>query len=71
MAEKSSPLLVLIDGSSFLYRAYNALPPLTNSKGAPTGAVYGVANMLRKLLNEYDTPHVTARTPNKNNNFFM
>lgn len=54
------PLLVLIDGSSFLYRAYNALPPLSNSKGAPTGAVYGVANMLRKLLNEYDTPHVVV-----------
>ncbi|GAB6067282.1 DNA polymerase I [Methylothermus subterraneus] len=50
-------LLVLVDGSSFLYRAYHALPPLRNSKGEPTGAIYGVANMLRKLLNTYDTPY--------------
>lgn len=49
--------LVLVDGSSFLYRAYHALPPLSNSKGEPTGAIYGVANMLRKLLDTYDTPY--------------
>ncbi|HEB76918.1 MAG TPA: DNA polymerase I [Methylothermaceae bacterium] len=49
-------LLVLVDGSSFLYRAFHALPPLSNSRGEPTGAIYGVANMLRKLLNTYDTP---------------
>lgn len=47
--------LVLIDGSSYLYRAFHALPPLTNSKGSPTGAVYGVANMLRKLQKDYPT----------------
>ncbi|HYW92343.1 MAG TPA: DNA polymerase I [Gammaproteobacteria bacterium] len=45
--------LVLVDASSYLYRAYHALPPLTNSRGRPTGAVYGVINMLRKLLNDY------------------
>jgi DNA polymerase-1 len=50
-------LLVLVDGSSFLFRAYHALPPLTNSKGDPTGAIYGVANMLRKLLKAYPTPY--------------
>lgn len=50
-------LLVLVDGTSFLYRAYHALPPLSNSKGEPTGAIYGVANMLRKLLQTYATPH--------------
>jgi DNA polymerase-1 len=44
---------VLVDGSSYLFRAYHALPPLTNSKGQPTGAIYGVVNMLRKLLTEY------------------
>ncbi len=44
---------VLIDGSSYLFRAFHALPPLTNSKGQPTGAIYGVVNMLRKLLQEY------------------
>ncbi len=49
-------LLVLVDGSSFLYRAYHALPPLSTSKGEPTGAIYGVANMLRKLQENYDTP---------------
>ncbi|WP_022947636.1 DNA polymerase I [Methylohalobius crimeensis] len=49
--------LVLVDGSSFLYRAYHALPPLSNSRGEPTGAVYGVANMLRKLLETYPTPY--------------
>ncbi len=45
--------LVLVDGSSYLFRAFHALPPLTNSKGEPTGAVVGVVNMLRKLVNEY------------------
>jgi DNA polymerase-1 len=46
--------LVLVDGSSYLYRAFHALPPLTNSKGEPTGAVLGVLNMLIKLLKEQD-----------------
>jgi DNA polymerase-1 len=41
---------VLVDGSSYLFRAYHALPPLTNSKGHPTGAIYGVINMIRKLI---------------------
>ncbi|HEY9150061.1 MAG TPA: DNA polymerase I [Gammaproteobacteria bacterium] len=50
---------VLVDGSSYLYRAFHALPPLTNSRGEPTGAVYGVANMLRKLIDDY-TPEQIA-----------
>ena len=45
--------LILVDGSSYLYRAYHALPPLTNSKGVPTGAVKGVINMMRRLLKDY------------------
>ena len=45
--------IVLVDGSSYLYRAYHALPPLTNSKGQPTGAVKGVINMLRSLKKSY------------------
>jgi len=49
--------LVLVDGSSYLYRAYHALPPLTNSAGAPTGAIHGVLNMLNKLAREQDTDH--------------
>jgi DNA polymerase-1 len=46
---------ILVDGSSYLYRAFHALPPLTTSKGQPTGAVKGVVNMLRSLRKEY--PH--------------
>ncbi|HMU90272.1 MAG TPA: DNA polymerase I, partial [Pseudomonadales bacterium] len=45
--------LVLVDGSSYLYRAYYALPPLSTRDGAPTGAVKGVISMVRKLLKEY------------------
>jgi DNA polymerase-1 len=48
--------LVLVDGSSYLYRAFHALPPLSNSRGEPTGAVLGVINMLLKLLKEDDPP---------------
>jgi DNA polymerase-1 len=47
--------LLLVDGSSYLYRAFHALPPLTNSRGEPTGAVLGVLNMLQKLVKE-ETP---------------
>lgn len=55
MASKSSnnPPIILVDGSSYLFRAFHAMPPLTNSKGLNTGAVYGVVNMLRKLQDEY------------------
>src|SRR5574337_1320773 len=49
MAGKS---LYLIDGSSYLFRAYHALPPLTNSEGVPTGAVYGFTNMLLKIIRD-------------------
>jgi DNA polymerase-1 len=49
--------LVLVDGSSYLYRAFHALPPLANSKGMPTGAVKGVLNMLKSLRRQYpDSP---------------
>ncbi|MGH8223961.1 MAG: 5'-3' exonuclease, partial [Woeseiaceae bacterium] len=48
----SKPKLVLVDGSSYLYRAFHALPPLSTSKGEPTGAVLGVLNMLNKLRRE-------------------
>lgn len=49
----SDKQLVLVDGSSYLYRAFHAMPGLTNSKGMPTGAVYGVVNMLKRLRNDY------------------
>ena len=57
MSSSASPLLVLIDGSSFLFRAFHAVPPLTNAKGQPTNAIYGVSNMLRKLIQDYNTPY--------------
>ncbi len=53
MSETSQSPLVLIDGSSYLYRAFHALPPLTNSKGQPTGAIKGVVNMLRRMTKDY------------------
>ncbi|MDG2501204.1 MAG: DNA polymerase I [Porticoccaceae bacterium] len=53
--------LILVDGSSYLYRAFHALPPLTNSKGKPTGAVKGVINMMRRLQKDYpDSTHVVV-----------
>ncbi len=52
--------LVLIDGSSYLYRAYHALPPLTNSKGEPTGALHGVLSMIQKLLREEQPAHIAV-----------
>lgn len=60
MSNKDNKLLVLVDGSSYLYRAFHAMPALTNSKGEPTGAIYGVTNMLRRLLNDYDPAHVAV-----------
>jgi DNA polymerase-1 len=58
----SSPAadLVLIDGSSYLYRAFHALPPLTGPHGEPTGAVHGVLNMLQKFLREHRPKYVAV-----------
>ncbi len=52
--------IVLVDGSSYLFRAYHALPFLTNNKGEPTGAILGVINMLKKLPVKYNTEHVAV-----------
>jgi DNA polymerase-1 len=52
--------LYLVDGSSYLYRAYHALPKLTNSAGEPTGALLGVANMLRRLLKDAGTANIAV-----------
>ncbi len=52
--------LVLVDGSSYLFRAFHALPPLTNSHGEPTGAMHGVLNMLDKLRKDYDPEHMAV-----------
>jgi DNA polymerase-1 len=58
MPTSEPPDLVLIDGSSYLYRAFHALPPLTNSAGEPTGAIHGVLNMLLKFLREFTPARV-------------
>ncbi len=55
-----SPDLVLVDGSSYVYRAFHALPPLTNSRGEPTGAVLGVLNMLLKFIKDYQPRHIAV-----------
>ncbi len=60
MPQNNLKNMVLIDGSSFLFRAYHAVPPLTNSKGEPTNAIYGVSNMLRKLIVDYQTDYITV-----------
>ena len=51
--ESGDKPVILVDGSAYLYRAFHAMPPLTNAKGQPTGAIYGVVNMLRKLVADY------------------
>ena len=52
--------LVLVDGSSYLYRAFHAFPPLTNSAGEPTGAMYGVLNMLKSLILQVQPSHIAV-----------
>lgn len=61
--------LVLIDGSSYLHRAFHALPPLVTSKGEPTGAVYGVVNMIKKMINDYKPDHIAVVFDAKGKNF--
>ncbi|KAA1195057.1 DNA polymerase I [Photorhabdus heterorhabditis] len=60
MAQIADNPLILVDGSSYLYRAYHAFPPLTNSAGEPTGAMYGVLNMLRSMVMQYKPSHVAV-----------
>ncbi len=60
MSKESQKPLVLVDGSSYLYRAFHGMPNLTNSRNEPTGAIYGVVNMLRSLLREYEPEHIAV-----------
>ncbi len=69
MSTLSKNRLILIDGSSFLFRAYHAIPPLTNKEGLPTNAIYGVANMLRKLISDYQTEYFAVVFDAKGKNF--
>ena len=59
-AQSSDRPIVLVDGSAYLYRAFHAMPPLTNSKGQPTGAIYGVVNMLRRLVADYQPEYMAV-----------
>ncbi|HJV51566.1 MAG TPA: DNA polymerase I [Noviherbaspirillum sp.] len=52
--------LLLVDGSSYLYRAFHAMPDLRNAEGAPTGAIYGMINMLRRLRNDYPAAYIAC-----------
>ena len=60
VAQPSDRPIVLVDGSAYLYRAFHAMPPLTNSKGQPTGAIYGVINMLRRLVTDYQPEYMAV-----------
>lgn len=68
MTAQKAPF-VLVDGSSYLFRAYHALPPLTNAAGEPTGAVYGVINMIRRLLKDYSPTHIAVVFDDKGKTF--
>lgn len=60
MPESKKPPFILVDGSSYLFRAFHGLPPLTNSKGQDTGAIYGVVNMLKSLIKQYNPTHMAV-----------
>lgn len=61
--------LVVVDGSSYLFRAYHALPPLMTSTGLPSGAMYGVLNMLKKLVQEEQPDYIAVVFDTKSKNF--
>ena len=69
MVDKSKKNFIIVDGSSYLYRAYYALPHLKNSKGQNTGAIFGVTNMLLKLLKTYNPQHLCMVFDAKGKNF--
>ena len=52
--------LLLVDGSSYLYRAFHAMPDLRNAQGEPTGAIYGMINMLRRLRQDYPAAYIAC-----------
>ena len=60
MSKKSKSPFVLVDGSSYLFRAYHAMPDMSNSKREPTGTIYGVINMMRRLLKDYDPEYLAV-----------
>jgi DNA polymerase I len=69
MPNSLKPELILVDGSSFLFRAYHALPPLTTQSGEPTGAMYGVLSMLKKLKDTYQATYFAVIFDSKHKTF--
>lgn len=65
----SNSPFILVDGSSYLFRAFHAMPPLTNSKGHATGAIFGVINMIGKLLEQYQPERIAVVFDAKGKNF--
>jgi DNA polymerase-1 len=61
--------LILVDGSSYFYRAFHALPPLVTSLGKPTGAIYGVVNMIRRLIKDYNPDQIAVVFDSKGKTF--
>src|SRR3990167_4774215 len=61
--------LILVDGSSYFFRAFHALPPLTNSKGQPTGAIFGVVNMIKRLIKDYADSNIAVVFDTKGKTF--
>ncbi len=68
MSDQAKPV-ILVDGSSYLYRAFHALPALMNSKGFPTGAVYGMINMLKRLIADYHPDYMAVIFDTKGKTF--
>ncbi|WP_411726508.1 DNA polymerase I [Methyloglobulus sp.] len=60
MTQNTAKRLILVDGSSFLFRAYHAIPPLSSPQGLPTNAIHGVTSMLRKLIADYHSDYITV-----------
>ena len=60
MSKNTPPPFVLVDGSSYLFRAFHGMPPMSNSQGQATHAIYGVINMLKSLLRTYDPTHIAV-----------
>ena len=69
MSTSTRNTLFLIDGSSYFYRAFHALPPLHNTKGQATGAIYGVANMIKRLIKDYQPELLAIIFDAKGTNF--
>ena len=69
MINKKKEIFVIIDGSSYLYRAFYALPHLKNNNGSHTGAIFGVTNMINKLLNDFSPKYVCAVFDARGKNF--